>query len=118
MRKVQICEKGYYGGSGKNEPSNLCLGVFHGWFSEGSHDEGVECYALVELPSGHCNLIQTHRIKFLDNPPKSEAKEIKKPSTNIERSAIKPLCEICVGRYNGCKLIFNSSCCAARYSRV
>ena len=72
MRKVTVCNKGFFGGVDKNEASDFREGLFHGFFSEGSNDEGIECYALVEFFDGEVKMYQTHKIKFNDNPPKSE----------------------------------------------
>jgi len=66
MRKVEICGKGMYGGIGPQEPSELCRGVFHGFFSEGSNDEGIECYAAVEVPGGAVRMVATHKMRFLE----------------------------------------------------
>ena len=68
MRKVQCCSKGFYTGSGPRTPADFYEGLFHGFFSEGSNDEGIETYALVELHDGTMRTVQTHCIKFLEEP--------------------------------------------------
>ena len=72
MRRVEICRKGFYGATECNLPKELCIGLFHGFFLSGNTDEGIYPYAIVELPAGTVRMVETHQMKFLDKPPKSE----------------------------------------------
>jgi len=47
-------------------------GLFHGWFSAGNNDEGLDCYGLIEFEGGICEMVLPDKFKFIW-PPKSEA---------------------------------------------
>ncbi len=68
MRKVEICSDGWFGGRGRSEPHGFRPGSFHGFFSAGSNEDGIECYGLVELSSGVLEMVPTRNMKFLDDP--------------------------------------------------
>jgi len=66
MRKVEICNKGFYGGTLKNVQLDFEEGYFHGFFSEGNNEEGIEVYAIVERKDGTVMTVQTHKMKFAE----------------------------------------------------
>lgn len=61
MRKVEITNGFYKGKSG----------FFHGFFSEGSNEEGVLACAVVELEDGICVSFASNYIRFLSQPAES-----------------------------------------------
>lgn len=87
MRSVEICRKGYYGGIEGNGPAEFCIGEFHGFFSAGSSEEGIFPYALVELPGGTIRQVETHHMKFIETPPKSNSGDSKNVNQQL-KSAI------------------------------
>jgi len=85
MRSVEYCREGQYGGLDNKKAAHFGIGTFHGFFSAGSNEEGIDCFALVEVPGGTIETMWTIRIKFLDNPPKSE-ENIESPNQQLKDS--------------------------------
>lgn len=72
MRPVEYCEKGFYGRTGNQAPVGIGTGMFHGFYSEGDLEGGIECYALVECDDGTVKMMATTRIKFIASPERPE----------------------------------------------
>jgi len=66
LRKVEFCEKGYYTSSYPDQkPGDINNGFFHGFFSEGDNENGIETYAIVEDNEGIVHTVSTAQMKFL-----------------------------------------------------
>ena len=66
MRKVEFCKTGFYGGTMVSTPSEFSTGLFHGFFTEGNINDGVNTWAAIEKDDGTMSFVAWHKIKFLD----------------------------------------------------
>ena len=77
MRKIEYCEKGYFNHIGENnKPQEIKRGIFHGFWSEGSNEDGIEAYALIELPDGTMYYRDPRQIRFLEPPEPRDLSQV------------------------------------------
>lgn len=50
----------------KTHNEKYVVGYFHGFFSEGSTDDGIGTYAVIELENGKIDQFDAFKIKFED----------------------------------------------------
>ena len=72
MRKVKYVTHGFFGGKGNYAPSLIRDGWFHGFFQEGSLEQGADPCALVETSIGEVVSISASQIKFESQPANTE----------------------------------------------
>ena len=95
MREVKYVTHGYFGVECKNV-GPIKDGLFHGFFQEGSNENGMEAVAIIETTIGECLSVGARQIKFI-NPPKSEQGDSKNSSQAVQQTQpIIPLPEECV----------------------
>ena len=82
MREVKYVTHGYFGVECKNI-GPIKDGLFHGFFQEGSNENGMEAVAIIETTIGECLSVGARQIKFI-NPPKSEQGDSKNSSQAVQ----------------------------------
>jgi len=84
MREVKYVTHGYFGVECKNV-GPIKDGLFHGFFQEGSNENGMEAVAIIETTIGECLSVGARQIKFI-NPPKSEQGDSKNSSQAVQQT--------------------------------
>ena len=89
LRKIEYCKKGYYK-SQTSPAEEIESGYFHGFYSVGNNDEGIDVWAIIEGSDGVVQDVSTARVRFFDQPVDDNNNSNKfnnnKSFSNIEES--------------------------------